>query len=353
MVTVAGTEAATLSLVREMTAPSVGAGPLSETVLFVVVLPPMNAVGDRFNDETAVGETVRTAVRVTPPAVAPIVTFFVPLTLGVVTVNDTELWPVEIMTVAGTGATTGSDVVNVTTVSVGTAALIATVTVLLNPPATEAGASPMELRARGCTVITVVRVTPPYEAEMLTVFAAPTAKVSIEKNAEAEVPAGTEILDGTLAVEGSELARVTTASPAGAGPFKLSQQDVIGLPPTIDVFGSKRLDSAGGFTLTVPDRTTPFSEASIVTRVAIVTGDVCALNDAKVAPAGTVTLLGTDTIAGCELVKATCVSVAAGPVRSTSLLLMATPPPIAVAVRSSPPIDTGFTVTVAVAVAPL
>ena len=108
-------------------------------------------------------------------------------------------------------------------------------------------------------------------------------------------PAGIVILLGTLAR--LELLRsCTTAPPAGAGLLRVTVPVAV-LPPQTEVGlivsdWSVTFD-AGGLTVRVAVRVMPPAAAVIVTLVTLETGFVATMKFALVAPAGTVTLLGT------------------------------------------------------------
>ena len=108
-------------------------------------------------------------------------------------------------------------------------------------------------------------------------------------------PAATVTLLGTLAR--LELLRsCTTTPPAGAGPLRVTVPVTV-LPPQTEV-GLIVSDWSvtpddGGLTVRVAVRETPPAEAVIVTLVALETACVETVKFALVAPAGTVTVLGT------------------------------------------------------------
>lgn len=68
------------------------------------MLPPAKVAADSATEDTATGVKVRTAVFVTPPAEAEIVTGVVPATALVVIVNFTDVAPAGTVTVAGSEA---------------------------------------------------------------------------------------------------------------------------------------------------------------------------------------------------------------------------------------------------------
>ncbi len=107
-------------------------------------------------------------------------------------------------------------------------------------------------------------------------------------------PAGMVILLGTLAR--LELLRnCTTAPPAGAGPLRVTVPVAV-LPPQTEVgliVSDWSVTLGAGLTVRVAVRETPPAEAVIVTLVALETACVETVKFALVAPAGTITVLGT------------------------------------------------------------
>ena len=108
-------------------------------------------------------------------------------------------------------------------------------------------------------------------------------------------PAGMVILLGTLAR--LELLRnCTTTPPAGAGPLRVTVPVAV-LPPQTEVglivSDWSATPDEGGLTVRVAVRETPPADAVIVTLVALETARVEMVKFALVAPAGTVTVLGT------------------------------------------------------------
>src|SRR5262249_26483639 len=100
-----------------------------------------------------------------------------------------------------------------------------------------------------------VRLTPPYDAVNVTVFAATTADVAIANDA-VDDPAGTVTAAGADAVAESELATSTTTPPEGAAPLNVTDP-AAPAPPATDAGETVNPVSAGGFTIRVADLVTP------------------------------------------------------------------------------------------------
>jgi hypothetical protein len=81
-------------------------------------------------------------------------------------------------------------------------------------------------------------LTPPYAADIVTGVDAATDVVVIVNLAEV-VPAGTVTVAGATAA-GDELWSVTTASPAGAGAFKVTVFKVVETPATVETGDNTR-----------------------------------------------------------------------------------------------------------------
>jgi len=141
-------------------------------------------------------------------------------------------------------------------------------------------------------------------------------------------PAGTVTVLGTLAR--LELLRsCTTTPPAGAGPLRVTVPVAV-LPPQTEVGlivsdWSVTFDE-GGLTVRFAVRETPPAEAVIVTLVALETAFVLTVKFALVAPAGTVTVLGTAATLGLLLLRFTTKPPdGAGAVRVTVPVLLLPP----------------------------
>src|SRR5690348_11749111 len=117
---------------------------------------------------------------------------------------------------AGGLATAVALLVSVTTVpAAGAGALSVTVPTELTPPNTRVGLSKRELTCAGPTTIVASAETPPTVPVMETDVLRSTAYVLMGNVAVFEA-AGTVTVDGTLAIDGVELARDTTVPPDGA-----------------------------------------------------------------------------------------------------------------------------------------
>jgi hypothetical protein len=167
------------------------------------------------------------------------------------------------------------------------------------------------VEAGGETVNVAVRVTPPWEAEIVTAVDVETAWVVIVNVATVD-PAGTVTLAGTLAMAELLLESATTAPPDGAAPLnvtvpweELPPVTLVGLTPS-----DERATGGGGggvpacVTVSVAVRVTP-SDAEMVTEVDALTEEVATVKVALAAPAGTVTLAGTLATAELLLESAT------------------------------------------------
>ena len=149
----------------------------------------------------------------------------------------------------------------------------------------------------GLTVSVVVRVTPPPVPVIVTVVALVT-EVVVTANCAVVAPAATVTLAGTEATAAFELERLTTSPPLAAAVDSVTVP-VAPLPPTTLVGLTAMEDRVGvadaaGFTVIAVVRDAPLYDAVIVTAVEVVTLLVVTVKVLLVAPAGTVTLAGTD-----------------------------------------------------------
>jgi hypothetical protein len=159
-VTLPGTVATVLLLLRLTTVPPVGAGPLSVTVP-VDGLPPATTVGLSASVERDGALTVRVAVFETPPAAAVMTGEAVEVTGEVEIVNVAVVCPAATVTDAGTVAAVVLLLLRVTTSPpAGAAELIVTVPVEEVPPVTVVGLRVSELTACGLTVNVALLVLP-------------------------------------------------------------------------------------------------------------------------------------------------------------------------------------------------
>ena len=104
-------------------------------------------------------------------------------------------------------------------------------------------------------------------------------------------PAATVTLAGTFAAVVLLLCKVTTAPPAGAAAFRLTVPVEL-FPPTTEVGFLAIEESVGALTVRVVVCVSPYVPV-IVTEVFAATGVVVMVKVAVVAPAATVTLVGT------------------------------------------------------------
>jgi len=140
------------------------------------------------------------------------------------------------------------------------------------------------------TVKVVVFVVPLYLAEMVTAVEELTVVV-VTVNDALVAPAGTITLAG---VDAAALlsASVTTIPPVGAAPFSVTVPvDVV--PPFTLAGLNDTLERTGWVTVNVAVLVTVASSPEIVTETEVATGTVVIANVAFVAPARTVTLVGT------------------------------------------------------------
>ncbi|MFP5253250.1 MAG: hypothetical protein ACLGH4_05590 [Actinomycetes bacterium] len=165
--------------------------------------------------------TVKTAVTLTPPALAVITEELVLAVVPETTVNDAAVAPAGTVTLAGTvAADTFPLVSETTTPPVGAAAPSVTVPVLFDPSTTVSGfrARPVGVGpddAAGATVSTAERDTPPEVAEIVTELVWGT-DVVVTVNVVPVEPPGTVTLAGTEATALLLLARTTLCPPLGA-----------------------------------------------------------------------------------------------------------------------------------------
>jgi len=259
-----GTLATALLLDRVTSAPPVGAVALNVTVA-TEELPPTTLVGFSAKPDTvrggggAGGETVSSAVLVTPPKEAEMLAEVDAVTDTVVTLNVVLVLPAGTVTlpIAGTLATAVLLLKRVTTAPpVGAAALKVTVPVEDAGPTTLVGLSASVESVTGGggagseTVSSAVLVRPPKEAEIVMVVDAVTEVVVTLKLAVVD-PAATVTLAGTVATTVLLLERVTAVAAEGAGLMLTVPCKV--LPPATVAGVSMTLLRAGGALGVQPD----------------------------------------------------------------------------------------------------
>jgi hypothetical protein len=185
--------------------------------------------------------TVRTLVLVTLSEVAEMVTAVEVVTVVVVMVNVADFWPLGTVTLAGTLATEGFELVSVTgcpAVQAGYA--IYTVAITAFPPFTEL-LKPRLLAGGGVTVSGRLRLLAPEVAVIVTVLLEHCAVVVIGKDTVL-LPAGTLTVLGTEATAGLLLLKLTGHA-CGAVPLRITPPEA-DTPPG-SVAGTPRYFSAG------------------------------------------------------------------------------------------------------------
>jgi hypothetical protein len=162
--------------------------------------------------------SVSVAILVTPPYAAEIVTLVGPATLVVMMLNFAEVAPAATITVAGTVADT-SELLNETTAPPDGAGPFKYTVFAVDdpPPANDVGDRTRDEAATGLRVSVADLMTPPYDADTVTLVMLATALVLMPNFAEV-APAGIVTVAGTI-TDGSELLSVTTAPLDGAGPL--------------------------------------------------------------------------------------------------------------------------------------
>lgn len=156
------------------------------------------------------------------------------------------------------------------------------------------------------SVRSALRVVPPYEPEMLTAVWLETMDVATV-NVLLVAPALTVTLTGTVAA--AELSdSVTTAPPVGAAALRVTVPVDDEPPTTVEGLrlSAETVTDEAAVTLSAA-KSVEVPRVATSCAVVLSTGNVVAVNDALEAPAGTVTLSGTLTAPGRELLRLTAI----------------------------------------------
>lgn len=295
--TLAGTVAfVVLELVSVTMAPPAGAGPFKVTVA-VGVWPRVTLVRSSVVENAwRVGATVCVAVFEVPPDAAVIVTLVFAETVRVVTAKVVDVVPAGTVTFVGTVAAARFELVRVTTVPpVAAAPFNVTVAVDVEDPKAVDGARLTEYGIGTAEVVSAtVRLPPAFVAVIVVDPVVDASRVGIA-NVPSVAPAGIVMLAGTVARVGTELVRVTTAPPAGAGAYRVTVP-VTDMPPTT-LAGDSVTAETRVVTVRVAVLLTALYVAVRMTVAFVVTVVVVTANVAVVAPWATVTLAGTEAAA--------------------------------------------------------
>jgi len=258
----------------------------------IELLPPTTEVGFRVNVDNAAGFTVSTAV-FTPFRVAEMFTGVLTETPLVVTVNVPVVAPAAIVMVAGVFAAAVLLEASATEIPpVGAAAFRVTVAVLLAPEITVVGAKTKPETTIGL-IVSTADFTPLSVAAMVAAVLTDTSEV-VTLKVPVVAPAAKVIEAGTIAAGLSD-DNGTVKPPAGAGKVKVRVPTLVPLENT-DVGFKVKLESGAGLTVS-PSVFTASREAVMVTGVLPATAKVEMTNVPELAPAGTVTLAGTEATA--------------------------------------------------------
>lgn len=246
-VAVAGTAAATLSLVSAIANPPTGA---ADVIVMVPEegVPPITAAGLRDTVDRIGGLIVRVGVFVTAPAVAVMVVVVEAPTATVVTENVAVDDAAGTVTEAGTVAAALSDDRVTTKPPACAGAESVTVPVDEAPPVNEVGLRVTEesTSATGLIVSVAGFVTAAAEAVIVAVVMAPTNVVET-LNVAVVAPWATVTLAGTVAATLS-LVRFTTKPPEGAM-LEMVTVPVDDVPPLTEAGASARDERSGGLTV--------------------------------------------------------------------------------------------------------
>ena len=269
MVTVAGTVTELDPLVRATLNPPTGALLLIATVP-VELAPPATDAGLNVTAVTLGAVTVRSAVLVTPFAVAETVPVVSTPTGTPVTVKVAVVLPAETETV-GLTVTAAELLLRATPMFPAGAALVSvTVAVAVDPPATLVGAIVKEATRGAVTVSGAVSCRPPAFAVIVAVLSAPTA-TEVRVQVPDVAPAGT-LNTGTVTAV-LLLTRTIVKPAAGAGPVKVAVAVAVEPPTTVEGSMVKVLILQARMPR-VCERLRPVAETPIVVDVLVATLEV-------------------------------------------------------------------------------
>lgn len=328
-------------------APVGPAGPF-RVIRATVADPPITDDGVRRTPVTDGAATVRVADLVFESSVAETVTSVLADTGRLVATNVAVDAPAGTETLAGTVA---AAVLELERVAVrppaGAAPVSVTVTVLVCDPTTSDGLRLTEETAVRATVSVLVRGAPTLAAaEIVTDVVAITGTVEIV-NVALLAPPGTVICAESVAEAVSLLVTEIVAPPVGAAPVRYTVPSELAPPVTVDGLRVTAV-TVGGAIVKVPDTPLPWNDAVTVTAVDAATGDVPTENVAVVAPAATVTLVGTVALAAFPE-RVTTVPPAGAAVRRVTVPVVEVPP--TTRVGESVTVEIGEALTVSVPVA--
>lgn len=356
-VTDGGTVAAdVMSLASAITIPPQGAGPLSVTVpvallplvtLAGVMVMPVSVVGESCDDD---GVTVTVALLVMLPPVAVMVTDVDWATVVVVIVNVALVAPAATVTAVGTVATESLALSSATTTPLaGAGPFNVTVPTLLLPPRTVAGLIVSLDNAGGVTVSVSDVVTSPMLAVTVATVVCFTGLVVIVKVA---LVAPLAIITVAGALAAAVLLAIVTVAPLAGAATSIVTVPVADVPPPTVTGEMLRPVSVGGLTVRFICLLIPSAAPVIATDVGWLTGLVMTVKVAPVAPAGTMTDVGTAATAVFALVSDTATPSSGAGVLNVIVPVAITPPATVVGLMVIPNVGAGVTVRLTFLVTP-